>query len=231
MMNRRIAKVLANFAVLAGLGLTSAAFADRYVNDELAAIDTYFAASEEKEVSLALSAAPAHISETATVLVMEKNGYRTAREGSNGFVCLVERSWAGSVDYIGAFWDPLIRAPICYNRHAAEFVLPLYLLRTELALAGKNRAQIAAAIEAAVSSGKLKAPTGTAMSYMMSAGQYLHPDIGRWLPHLMIWIPYTEQNDWGANVLAGVDPVVFRNPGGPFAMVVIPYNETRFIEP
>ncbi|MDH3553260.1 MAG: hypothetical protein OER22_11650 [Gammaproteobacteria bacterium] len=228
---RRVAIALAGVLLLSGDGIAADVIADRYTEDQLAPVSAYLATSEEEEVSIALSAAPAHISESSTVLVMTKEGYATAREGSNGFVCLVERSWAGSVDYIGAFWDPRIRAPICYNQHAAKFVLPLYILRTELALAGKKRAQIAAAIDAAVSSGKMKAPTGTAMSYMMSARQHLHPDIGRWLPHLMIWMPYTEQDDWGANVLAGVDPVVFRNPGGPFAMVVIPYGEARFIEP
>jgi len=231
MKNRRVALTLGGVFLMASAAIAADEAADPYTKDQLASLDAYLAASEEQEVATALSAAPEHISAAASVLVLRKDGYETIRDGSNGFVCLVERSWAGSVDYVGAFWDPKIRAPICYNRQAAKFVLPLYLLRTRLALAGRSRADIAAAIAASVSSGELKAPVGTAMSYMMSAGQYLHPDIGRWLPHLMIWMPYTGQDDWGANALAGVDPVVFRNPGGPFAMVVIPYGEDRFIEP
>ena len=207
------------------------AVATPYDKDELAALVEYLPESEEAEVLLAQSAAPSHVSADAEVLVLTSDGYSIARQGTNGFVCLVERSWAGSFRYVGAFWDPQIRAPICYNRHAANYVLPLYILRTKLALAGKDRAQIKTALDEAVSSGDLKAPPGTAMSYMMSGGQYLHPDIGRWLPHLMIWIPYTEQSDWGGNRLAGADPVVFRNPGGPFAMVVIPYGEDRFLDP
>ena len=226
-------RMLTRAAVLL-LGTTASAnltFAAPYDKDELAPLVDYLPESEEVEVLLAQSAAPTHVSADAEVLVLTSDGYRIAQAGTNGFVCLVERSWAGSFRYVGAFWDPQIRAPICYNRHATDYVLPLYLLRTRLVLAGNDRAQIKTAVDAAVSSGDLKAPRGTAMSYMMSGGQYLHPDIGRWLPHLMIWMPYTEQSDWGANRLAGDDPVVFRNPGGPFAMVVIPYGEDRFIDP
>lgn len=225
-------KIFAATAALAvGMTIGNLSLAVPYDEDALAPLAEYLPASDESEIALALSAAPAHVSGDAEVMLLTADGYTTARDGTNGFVCLVERSWAGSFNYVGAFWDPQIRAPICYNRHAAEFVLPLYLLRTRLALSGSDREQIKSAVDSAVSSGELKAPAGTAMSYMMSAGQYLHPDIGRWLPHLMIWMPYTEQDDWGANRLAGNDPVVFRNPGGPFAMVVIPYGEDRFIEP
>ena len=220
-------KVLLIFSML----YLSAVAAQPYMLDELAELDAYKLSSEDVEISLALSAAPEHISSDATILVFDGNNYREARAGKNGFVCLVERAWAGQFYYVGAFWDPQIRSPICYNAEAAENVLPVYLFRTRLALSGMSRDEIRDAVSAAVASGEFKAPSGTAMSYMMSAGQYLHPDIGRWLPHLMIWMPYTAQDSWGPNQLAGPDPVVFRNPGGPFAMVVIPYDEHRFIEP
>lgn len=218
-------------ALVTALLIAPLSAAAPYDKDALAPLADYLSTSEDAEITLALSAAPSNVSADAEVLLLTSDGYRVARQGTNGFVCLVERSWAGSFRYVGAFWDPQIRAPICYNRHAADYVLPLYMLRTRLALAGNDRAQIKTAVDEAVSSGNLKAPTGTAMSYMMSGGQYLHPNIGRWLPHLMIWMPYTDQSDWGANQLAGDDPVVFRNPGGPFAMVVIPYGEERFIDP
>jgi hypothetical protein len=209
----------------------TASHAEPYSLDELADIEEYLIGEPSAEIRLALSAAPEHISSQAGVWVFRPDGYRAVRDSTNGFVCLVERSWAGSVSYVGAFWDPTIRSPICYNEHAAKRVLPLYLLRTELVLAGKSRAEIATVVAQSVSSGKLTPPTELAMSYMMSSGQFLHPDIGRWLPHLMIWVPYMHQDDWGMNRLAGPDPVVFRNPGGPFSMVVIPYDEDRFIDP
>lgn len=216
---------------LVAMLVVSGVLADPYSLDELGPRDAYLSPSVEFEIALALSAAPEQVSRDATVLVFDGDGYKEARQGTNGFVCLVERAWAGQFYYVGAFWDPKIRSPICYNGSAAAYALPPYLLRTKLALAGKSRAEIRAAVDAAIGSGELKAPVGTAMSYMMSAGQWLHPDIGRWLPHLMIWIPNMTQDDWGPNRLAGPDPVVFRNSGGPYAMVVIPYGEERFIEP
>ncbi len=219
--------LLVTFAILACAPCRAA---ERYSEDRMAPIEQYLM-DEAREVALARSAAPGVVSADASVLVLTRTGLATAHVGTNGFVCLVERAWGGELHYVGEFWDPRILAPICYNAHAAESVLPLYRLRTELVLAGRSRAEIGAAIDAAVSAGRIKAPTGTAMSYMMSGGQHLHPDIGAWLPHIMIWMPYTKQGDWGANALAGTDPVVFRNPGGPFAMVVIPYGTERFVMP
>jgi hypothetical protein len=226
-MEKRMKSVYLLFSAL----FASSVVAEPYALDMIAEPEAYLSSSDDVEIALAVSAAPVQISENAAVLVFDGHDYRQARDGSNGFVCLVERAWAGNFNYVGAFWDPQIRSPICYNPHAADYVLPLYMLRTRLALAGKSRSDIRAALDSAVATGELQAPTGTAMSYMMSGGQYLHPDIGRWLPHLMIWMPYTTQDDWGPNRLAGDDPVVFRNPGGPYAMVVIPYGEERFIDP
>lgn len=202
--------------------------AERYTADRLAPLEEYLMEAE-REVGLATSAAHESVAADASVMVLRRHGYEHARKGSNGFVCLVERAWGGNLGWVGEFWDPKILAPICYNAKAAEYVLPVYLQRTEWVLAGKSRTEIAAAEEAAIVSGEFKSPPHAAMAYMMSADQYLHPDIHEWMPHLMIWMPYTTQEDWGNNPLAGPEPVVFRNPGGPFAMVVVPYGETRFI--
>src|SRR3954467_3103821 len=43
----------------------------------------------EKQIELAESAAPKEVSSKATIYVLTKNGYEKAREGSNGFTCLV----------------------------------------------------------------------------------------------------------------------------------------------
>ncbi|MGB6603860.1 MAG: hypothetical protein WBE65_06150 [Steroidobacteraceae bacterium] len=45
------------------------------------------------EIALARSAAPAAISDKATVLTLDSHGYQTAVRGTNGFICLAERSW------------------------------------------------------------------------------------------------------------------------------------------
>ena len=73
----------------------------------------------DAETALARSAAPQSISGSAEILILAKDGFHTAVKGSNGFVCMVARSW--SADYSDpGFWDPKLRAPICYNSVAAN---------------------------------------------------------------------------------------------------------------
>ncbi|MGH6879084.1 MAG: hypothetical protein ACREHV_17125, partial [Rhizomicrobium sp.] len=46
------------------------------------------------EIALARSAAPPSIADSASVMVLGRQGYTTAVRGTNGFLCYVERSWA-----------------------------------------------------------------------------------------------------------------------------------------
>ena len=47
----------------------------------------------EAEIALARSAALDSIARDAKVLMFGLNGFETAVEGNNGFVCVVQRSW------------------------------------------------------------------------------------------------------------------------------------------
>ena len=78
----------------------------------MAPLDLYLAPDENSEIALARSAAPASISDAAEVMVLGRAGYRTAVKGSNGFLCIVERSW-GAATNDPDFWNPKVRAPIC----------------------------------------------------------------------------------------------------------------------
>jgi hypothetical protein len=91
-------------------------------------------ADENVEIALARSAAPASISDAAEVMVLGRDGYATAVKGSNGFVCIVERSWAKPTDD-PEFWNSKIRAPNCFNPAASRTFLPIFLRKTELVLA------------------------------------------------------------------------------------------------
>lgn len=91
---------------------TSTAFAqaDREV---MPPIEDYLL-DESFEIALATSAAPEHIGSNAAVLVLRRDGYHRVREGTNGFTCLVERSWSvplrpdrPAID----FWSPKIVCP------------------------------------------------------------------------------------------------------------------------
>ena len=117
----------------------------------MAPLDQYLMEDRSSEIALARSAAPESISRDAEVLVLGRHGYETAIKGTNGFVCLVERSWTAPIDDPG-FWNPKGRAPICLNAAAARSYLPRTIKKTDLILAGRTKAQMVEAIAAAVDS-------------------------------------------------------------------------------
>ena len=176
----------------------------------MAPLDQYLIPDEKAEIALARSAAPTSISDAAEVLVLRRDGYGTAVKGSNGFVCIVERSWAKPTDD-PEFWNSKIRAPHCFNPAASRTFLPIFLKKTELVLAGKSKAQILAATASALDKKELPALAPGAMVYMMSKQQYLSDDDMSWHPHLMFFVSGDSVKSWGANlpgspVIAASDP-------------------------
>jgi hypothetical protein len=149
----------------------------------MAPLEQYLTADRNAEIALARSAAPESISRDAEVMVLERQGYGTAVKGKNGFVCMVQRSWFAPIDD-PEFWNPKLRAPICFNPPAARSYLSLMIKRTELVLAGQTQAQ----------------------------EQYLSDRGGHWHPHLMFFLPQTAALTWGADlpgspILATQDPL------------------------
>jgi len=165
----------------------------------MAPLTRYRESSAADEISLARSAAPTSISTNAEVLTLGSHGYVTSIKGNNGFVCLVERSWA--IGYSDPdFWNTKFRAPTCYNRAAARTVLPRYLKRTEWALAGASTAEMMARTQAELSANKFVLPETGAMAYMTSKQTHLSDTAGHWHPHLMFYLAHTEAAAWGANL-------------------------------
>jgi hypothetical protein len=174
----------------------------------MAPLDQYLIPDEKAEIALARSAAPASISDAAEVMVLRREAYATAVKGSNGFVCIVERSWGKPTDD-PEFWNPRMRAPHCFNSAASRTFLPIFLKKTQLVLAGKSRAQILAATISALDNKELPALEPGAMCYMMAKQQYLGDEGKSWHPHLMFFVPGNAEKSWGAN-LAG-SPVIAAN--------------------
>ncbi len=176
----------------------------------MAPLQQYLIPDEKAEIALARSAAPASISDAAGVMVLRPDGYATAVKGSNGFVCIVERSWGKATDD-SEFWSPKVRAPHCFNPAAANTFLPIYLKKTKLVLAGKSKAQILTATTAALEKKELPALAPGAMCYMMAKQQYLNDEGMAWHPHLMFFVSGNAAKSWGANlpgspVIAADDP-------------------------
>jgi hypothetical protein len=167
----------------------------------MAPVNEYLIGDRNAEIALARSAAPPSISANAEVMVLAKDGYEVAVPGTNHFVCLVERSWDSAIGD-SQFWNPNIRGPNCVNEAAAQSWLPIALMKTKLALSGKNEAQIGAAMKAAFDEKKLPQLEPGAMCYMQSKEGYLSDTGGHWHPHLMFFVPLAMSKSWGAN-LAG----------------------------
>jgi hypothetical protein len=194
--------------LIVSLSVISPLFADAgkdpYPN--MAPIKQYLPASRAAEIALARSAGPAALSDKAEILVLGVHGYETAVQGSNGFVCFVERSWANDFD-APEFWNPKIHTPQCWNAAAASSVLPDYLKRTEWVLAGASKEEMLARTKAALAAQEIGSPAPGSMAYMLSKDQYIHdPRPGAepcWYPHVMFFVPTTEDSKWGANIRGG----------------------------
>ncbi len=166
---------------------------------QMAPIDAYLMTDRSAEIALARSAAPESISRAATILVLNRTGFETAIEGSNGFVCLVERGWNGPFGW-PEIWNPKIRAAACLNPQAARSILPTSLLRAKLVLAGRSRADILSALKDAYAKQQLPPLEDGAMAYMLAKDAYLTDEGGHNLPHLMFYTELQDGSDWGSGM-------------------------------
>jgi len=211
-MNRKLVNAIACLALIVVLGGTwrAQALDAKTAYPTMAPLEQYLMTDRNAEIALARSAAPESISRDAKILVLGRQGYETAAEGKNGFVCVVERAWMSPSDN-PEFWNPKLRGPICFNPAAARSIFPLTIKRTEWVLAGLSKAQIMDNLKAAVDQKELPALEPGSMSYMMSKQAYLTDADGHNMSHLMIYVPLTQSAAWGADLPGS--PVMF---GGQF---------------
>jgi len=177
---------------------------------KMAPVEQYLIADRDSEIALARSAAPESIARDAEVRVLGRHGYETAIKGKNGFVCIVERSWTAPIEDPN-FWNPKLRAPICFNAAAARSYLPRTIKKTDLILAGRTKAEMVETVAAAIDKGELPTMEPGAMCYMLSKQGYLSDQDGHWHPHLMFFYSQADPAAWGADL-----------PGSP----IIAFNDT-----
>ena len=208
-------KAIASAVLFVQLGLPDAisqaqAQVDKASYPAMAPLDQYLMPDKDSEIALARSAAPKSISGSAEVMVLGRQGYTSEVKGTNGFLCLVERSWGAATD-VPDFWNPKVRSPICFNPPAAKSFAPTYLMKTKLVLAGKSKMEIVQATASALDKKELLPLEPGAMAYMLSNRQYLSDDGKSWHPHLMFFVPGDAEKTWGGNlpgspVIAANDP-------------------------
>jgi hypothetical protein len=188
----------------------------------MSSLDQYLM-ERNAEIALARSAAPESISHDAEVMVLGRHGYESAVKGKNGFVCMVERSWSAGIDDPD-FWNPKLRGPICLNPPAARSYLPLTLKKTELILAARSKAQMFEDIKTALDKKELPPMESGAMCYMLSKQGYLSDRGGRWLPHLMFFLPLTDPVAWGAD-LPGSPVIAFKETEQRLTVFLVPVRK------
>lgn len=169
----------------------------------------------QRQIELAESAAPAEVSSRATIYVLGSHGYEKAREGSNGFSCLVERQYATTME------------PECFDAEGSKTTLLARMRVEELRSQGKPEEAIEAEIEAGYKSGKFIAPRKPGIVYMMSGENWVFdPESKKVIHfpgHLMFYAPFMTPQDLGYEKEAPLPYLV--HPGAPDTlMIVVPQS-------
>jgi hypothetical protein len=163
----------------------------------MAPIAKYLMPSAAAEIAMARTAAPRSISDHAEVLVLTKKGYVVGAKGTNGWVCVVGRSWTAGFDD-PEFWNWRGLGPGCLNPPAVRSVLPQYIARTNWAIAGDTREQMAAKAKAAYANHQFTDPAPGSLALMLSKAAYVLGADGPWRPHVMPFVASDQLATWGA---------------------------------
>lgn len=180
-----------------------------------------FLLEPDYEQRLARSAGPKDIADKATIWVLTKKGYQAEVEGSNGFNCIVMRSFSTeSVGFANGL-NPKMQAPICFNQGASEFILPVVITKGLWAAQGFTEQEFINGVKDNYLSGKFKVPNKLSMGYMLSEAQYLNEKVKNGMPHFMLYTAYTKSEEWGNAPMTIEHPFVLSN-ATPVTVSIVP---------
>jgi hypothetical protein len=169
----------------------------------------------ERQIELALSAAPSDVSNKATVYVLGPKGYEKAREGTNGISCFVWRSFKETMQ--------VSAAPACFDAEGSRTLMITAMRREELRAQGKSEAEIKDDIARGYEDGRYKAP-GPGFLYMMSNENYFYDsEAKQWgavPPHVMFYAPNKTVKDVGYESKSPT-MVPYLTGDGPEALMVV----------
>jgi hypothetical protein len=147
----------------------------------------------DTEIALALSGGPAHLRDGASVYVYGAKGFEKAKEGTNGFTCLVNRD--------GFFYGTENFKPTCWDAEGQTSYVPVMLRVGELLAQGKSLTEARADIDAGFKSGRFKRPAKSGVAYM-AAGDVKLDSAGKitataFPGHMMFYAPGVTTADLG----------------------------------
>ena len=171
----------------------------------------------ERQIDLALSAAPTEVSSKAAVYILGPKGYEKVREGTNGFSCLIERSFKGTTQTSSA--------PACFDAEGSGSIMGADLRREELRAEGKSEEEVKEDIAQGYKDGRFKVP-GPGFLYMMSNENFVYNNVsgksGFVAPHLMFYAPNKTANDVGYDsVSPTMVPYLTGSGIGPESLLVV----------
>ena len=176
----------------------------------------------DREIELAISAAPTDVGSKAAVYVFTKQGYEKARDGENGFTCLVNRD--------SELEGYHVLKPTCWDAHGSRTIVPAILEIAKRRAAGQSVADVTAGIRQLIKDGKLQLFDKVGVAYMLQ-GDVTDYDAatGKILkrmfpPHMMIYAPGITANDVGVAGRAAFNdvraPLIYQSATGYRYLVV-----------
>ena len=160
------------------------------------------------QIALAESAGPP-VGADAAIFVLGTNGYTKARDGRNGFTCLVARERRDTLE------------PECFDAEGTATVVPVRMFVEQQRAAGTADSRIDALVEEGYKSGRFKAPSKPGLVYMLSDYNYVFdPErkaVIHFPGHLMFYAPYATQKDVGT----GPGAPYLVAPGTPHALFIV----------
>lgn len=176
----------------------------------------------DREIALAISAAPPDVGSKATVYVFTAQGYEKARDGENGFTCLVNRD--------SELEGYHVLKPTCWDAHGSRTIVPAILEIAKRRAAGQAVADVTAGIRQLIREGKLHLFDKVGVAYMLQ-GDVADYDASTgaivkrmFPPHLMIYAPGITANDVGVAGRAAYNdlraPLIYESATGYRYLVV-----------
>lgn len=211
--NRSVAAVSA-FLLVSATGAFAQENAPPPPPDPTAPLPAVEFMERDAEIALAQAAAPAPVSDHATIWVLGPSGFETAVEGTNGWGCLVQRDAAGT----GLF-------PRCDDASSVATNFETFFLLEEIRASGGSMHDYRTTLAEGLRTGVYRAPPAGALSYMYADGPIP--------PHMMVMKPFCTPDDIGVSspeeAQGHVMGLALLNPGQPSCHLVIftPENTRR----
>jgi hypothetical protein len=170
----------------------------------------------ERQIALAMSAAPPEVSGHATVYILGPKGYEKAREGTNGFSCFVGRHFVKPTE--------TSVEPGCFDAEGSRTILMGHLWEEELRANGKSEAEIKEDVAKGYKEGRFKNPSKMGLLYMMSSENRLPSPNGTtasFPPHLMFYAPNMTTKDIGFDSQPQLEYMGMTHPGAADNLIVV----------